>query len=163
MPLYIALITHSQNTSPKSCHAMAFEPVVRMRYRAGKRIRGAWGVPALPTGLDDHRVFLRHCSQGLKQMITRLCRSVQYVGALPSFEITQQMRWNHQRDWFYVCFLFFRSLSFSSVYVSVPSGPITDQQQYRADVRDIARHYVCYIVMIYDVCNVIRINLCVHM
>ena len=72
------------------------------------------------------------------------------------------MRWNHQRDWFYVCFLFFRSLSFSSVYLSVPSGPITDRQQYRADVWNIVCHYVCYIAHIYDVCNVIKINLCTY-
>lgn len=38
--------------------------------------------PALPTGLNGHRVFLCHYSQGLKQIIIRLCQSVYWSALL---------------------------------------------------------------------------------
>lgn len=95
VPLYIALITQSPNTSLKSCHAMAFGPVVwklkttiqgrwrhlwwlRQKYIQCHWNRNDWSARSLHynTSLDDHRVFHCHCSQGLKQIIIRLCRSV---------------------------------------------------------------------------------------
>lgn len=93
VPLYIALITHSPNTSLKSCHAMAFGAVVWIRYGAGKWHpwclrctqclwnRRSWSACSLHYPLV-WMIFLCYCSQGLKQIIIGLWRSVYWSSLL---------------------------------------------------------------------------------
>lgn len=102
------------------------------------------------------------CSYGLRYTIVHMSVSISELSPLLGWcsECGEVIK---KTDSMFASY-FSEALLSTLIYLSVPSGPITDQPQHRADVWNIVCHYVCMLVIIYDVRDVIRINLwvCVY-
>lgn len=109
------------------------------------------------------RVFPCHLRQGLEQIIVHRCLSTRWSSLLIWNDDSKWGEINEETDYTFASY-FSEALSFSSVsfYLFLMGQLLINSKQYRADVWIIVCHYVCYIVIIYDVCNVIRINLCTY-
>lgn len=151
-----------------SCHAMAFGPVVwkvknYSRNRASKCITGAWETCLLSVTETEEADLVWMITGSFFVIVVRaLNRQLsvfvgQSIGVCPTLKLYTKWGEISETDSMFASYF---SEACHSLYLSVPHGPITDQQQCREYVWNIMS-YVCYIVIIYDVCNVIRINVCV--